>query len=74
MKGEIDTNLFVEIIQTDGVTFLHSDIIDGDRIEYYHGPSGKKVPITMSDEFLTERNAKSLLRQLGMEDLADRIF
>ena len=71
---EIDTHLFLEIIQTEGVMLLYRDDLDGITIEYYHGLNGRKVGICVTDEYLTSRTAKSHLRQLGLDDLIERMF
>lgn len=74
MFETIDTHLFLEIIQSEGVQLLYRDENEGIFNEYYHGLNGKKVCICVSDEFLTARIAKINLRQLGLEDLVDRLF
>ena len=71
---DIDTHLFLEIIQNEGVLFMYREEIDGVHIEYYHGLTGKKVGICVSDEFITNRTAKAHLKQLGLESLIDRLF
>jgi hypothetical protein len=72
---DIDTYLFVEIILSEGVTFLYrDDALENLNVEYYHGISGKKVAICMSDESITVLTAKQYLRQLGLDDLIDRLF
>jgi hypothetical protein len=75
MKGEIDTHLFLEIIQSEGVNLMYGETTEhGERVEFFHGLSGKKVLIIVSDEFITERTAKAYLRQLGLDDLVERLF
>lgn len=71
---DIDTHLFLEIVQSEGVTFLSRHETDGVTIEYYHGLNGRKVQICVTDEYITNRTAKAYLRQLGLEDLIERMF
>ncbi len=74
MFETIDTHLFLDIIQSEGVSFLYREKIEDVHIEYYHGLNGKKVQICSSDEYITSRTAKAYLRQLGLDDLIDRLF
>ena len=76
MTKTIDTHLFIEIILSEGASFLASIELEGISIEYYtcHRGSGKRVPIITSDEFITTSTAEGLLILLGMESLADRLF
>jgi hypothetical protein len=69
-----DTHLFIDIILSEGATYLYGDEVDGDRFEYYTATSGRKVSICVSDECLSTNTAKAYLRQLGLESLIERLF
>lgn len=72
---EYDIILFLEIIQTEGCRFLHEDTIEDERIQWFLSTNGnKRVQICVTDEFMTKRTASDILRQLGLEDLIDRMF
>lgn len=72
---QYDIILFLEIIQTEGCRFLREDVIDDERIHWYLSANGnKRVQICITDEFMTRRTASDLLRQLGLEDLIERMF
>lgn len=72
MEETIDTHLFIDIIVSEGAQFLSDESINGDVIEYYHGLNGRKIPICVSDEFITSNVAKGYLFQLGLASLIDR--
>lgn len=72
--NEIDVNLFLEIIVSEGCHLLQQVTVKDDVIEFYHGLNGRKVPINISDEFIDVITARHLLIQLGLENLIDRGF
>jgi hypothetical protein len=69
----MDKHLFIEIILSEDAQFLGYVTVDGHVVEYYTGPSGRKVLIYLDDEFITKDNAKFLLNQLGMNQLIERL-
>lgn len=72
---QYDILLFLEIIQTEGCRFLREDAIDNEKIQWYLSANGnKRVQICVTDELMTKRTASDLLRQLGLEDLIERLF
>lgn len=72
---EYDIILFLEIIQTEGCRFLREETIEDEKIHWYLSVNGnKKVQISVTDEFMTKRTASDLLKQLGLEDLIERMF
>ena len=72
---KIDTELFITIITSeDGVHLDWEDNVEDIHIKYFKGPSGKSVAIQMSNEFISNRIAKSHMRQLGIDELIIRLF
>lgn len=65
----MDTNLFLEIILSEGALLLNHQSSDGVIIEFYLGINGRRVPILVSDEFTTRATINELLRLLGMRHL-----
>lgn len=72
-QNEIDVNFFAEIICSEGAVFLHQEIVEGVKWDWYL-VNGKKRQICVSDEFMTKRTAKAHLRQMGLHDLIPRLF
>jgi hypothetical protein len=72
-ENEIDCNLFTEIICTEGAILVHHEEIDGEKIDWYLC-NGRKIPICVSDEFLTKTTACSHLRQLDLGRLIETLF
>lgn len=72
--NEIDTLLFIDIIQDNGAHGPYDcREVDGDRFEAYIGVNGNKVQICSSDEFLTKTVANEYCRQLGLNHLIGKI-
>jgi hypothetical protein len=75
MESDIRTHLFIERIVDDGVHLRHIDRISEDEvIEHYEGPSGRRIEIFVSDEFIANSVAKDILRDLGCDSLIPRLF
>ncbi len=72
---EYDIELFLQIIETEGCRYLYDDDGDGERIKYFLSINGnKRVAICITDDVVTKRTAKDWLKQLGLEDLIERMF
>ena len=73
-KSKIDTQLFIEIIaEEDGVELDYQDTVGDSTFNYYRGTKGT-IGICITDEFLTNRTAKSYMRQLGIDELIISLF
>lgn len=71
----IDTHLFIEIIESEGVERMFEEEIDNVRIIYFKALKGNTIiAICTSDEFISNRTAKSLLRELGIDNLIVSLF
>lgn len=70
---EIDTLLFIEIVQTEGVRLLWLEEDYLPDINYvFQGLNGKKVIINASDEYLSKQTARMYLIRLGLASLIER--
>lgn len=74
MDCRYDIPLFLEIIETEGCRKVHEYTLDGETIYWYLSINGnKRVAINVTDELMSKTTAKDLIRQLGLEDLLDRL-
>lgn len=73
MENEIDSLLFIEIIQTEGVQLLRIEEEYIPEIIYvFKGLTGKKVIINATDEYISKVTASKYLSQLGLSSLIER--
>ena len=69
----IDTELFRQIIESEGAEKVHTDEHDGLTLEYYMGTNGSIVGMCFTDEFIAENTAKGNLNTLVMGSLISRL-
>ena len=75
MEKEIDSILFVEIIQTEGAREIRMLNEDGLSVGTYMGPSNKAVHVIFgSDEVISRPVAIQHLKDHGMSNLANALF
>jgi len=75
-ETKIDIQLFIQIITSeDGIDEDFEDEIDGEIFKYYRNETNdKQIAISMKNEYITNRTAKALMRQLGIQDLIISLF
>jgi hypothetical protein len=74
MFEDPQTHIFLELILTADAKPLYTEVREGVTIEYYTGPSGRKIPIIISDEYIPTGTAKGYLEQLGYAHLIPVLF
>ena len=74
MADSIDTHLFIDIIVSEGCILLDHEQVEEDSFEHYTGPSGKRVTLCITDEYLRELTARMYLSDLGLGRLGDNLF
>lgn len=70
-----DTLLFIQIILDRGADELGPPkVYDNDIVQFFQGPSGKRVAIITSIDFMSKEDVAYTLDALGMYSLFSAIF
>lgn len=65
---------FVDLIESEGCICLEEIQVDGESIKWYLSKNGnRKVCINVTDETMTIRTTKDLLKRLELADVIERL-
>ena len=74
-ETKIDCQLLVDIITSeDGIEEVDQVTVGNNTFKFIRGKNGEIIQICMSVEYVTNRTAKDLMKQLGVDSLIISLF